>query len=96
MMDLFRDGGLFKRAMTPETIGTAMVVQGMANNSSMGPGAPLSPSRGYSVRPRATDYPVSVNTSTQSRRAWGRTSYDVLRELMRVLRHRPDVQEPQN
>ena len=61
MMDLFRDGGLFKRAMTPETIGTAMVAQGMNNNGSMGPGTPLAPSRGYSVRPRATDYPVGVN-----------------------------------
>jgi 8-oxo-dGTP pyrophosphatase MutT (NUDIX family)/phage portal protein BeeE len=84
MMDLFRDGGLFKRATTPEAIGSAMAVQGMANTASMGPGTPIAPSRGYSVRPRATDYPAGVNISTQSRRAWGRTGYDVLRELMRA------------
>lgn len=81
-MDLFRDG-LIKRAATPETIGNAMVLQGMAGNASMGPGTPLTPSRGYSIRPRSTDYPVGVNGNSQSRQAWGRTSYAVLRELMR-------------
>lgn len=83
-MDLFRrDGLIAKRAATPQIIGDAMVLQGMTGNASMGPGAPLTPSRGYSIRPRATDYPVGVNISSQSRQAWGRTSYVVLRELMR-------------
>ncbi|MBT2537206.1 phage portal protein [Arthrobacter sp. ISL-69] len=83
LMDLFRDGGLLKRATTPQIISDAMVVQGMSNDGSMGPGAPTAPGRGYSVRPRATDYPAGVNINVQSRRAWGRTGYDVLRELMR-------------
>lgn len=83
--DLFRDSALFKRATgTPQAISDALVVQGMAGNTNMGPGSPITPSRGYSQRPRATDYPVGVNVNTQSRRAWGRTSYDVLRELMRA------------
>lgn len=83
-MDLFRDSGLFKRATTPTPISDALVIQGMTNTGNMGPGTPITPSRGYSVRPRATDYPAGVNISTQSRRAWGRTGYDVLRELMRA------------
>lgn len=76
--DLFR-----KRDATPTVIGQALALQGMAGNLDMGPGAPLTPGRGYSVRPRATDYPVGANSNTQSRQTWGRTSYDVLRELMR-------------
>lgn len=84
-MDLFREGGLIKRAAgTPQPISDALVVQGMSNNGSMGPGTPVHPSRGYSVRPRATDYPVGVNITARSRQAWGRTSYEVLRELMRA------------
>ncbi|WP_427135878.1 phage portal protein [Pseudarthrobacter sp. S9] len=82
-MDLFRDGLIKRAAGTPQSISDALVVQGMTNGGSMGPGTPVSPSRGYSVRPRATDYPMGVNISTRSRQAWGRTSYDVLRELMR-------------
>ena len=78
LSDLFR-----KRDATPTVIGQALALQGMAGNIGMGPGTPGTPSRGYSVRPRATDYPVGVNHNTQSRAAWGRTSYDVLRELMR-------------
>lgn len=69
--------------MEPTPIYSAMVAQGMANNTNMGPGAPITPVRGYSQRPRAMDYPVGSNANVQSRQAWGRTSYDVLRELMR-------------
>jgi 8-oxo-dGTP pyrophosphatase MutT (NUDIX family)/phage portal protein BeeE len=83
-MDLFRGDGLLKRATTPQPISDALTLQGMAGNSDMGPGQPLAPSRGYSVRPRANDYPVGVNLTSRSRQAWGRTSYDVLRELMRA------------
>ena len=82
--DLFRLDGLYKRASTPSIIGDALALQGMNNGMSMGPGTPLTPERGYSVRPRANDYPVGVNANSQSRRAWGRTGYDVLRELMRA------------
>lgn len=82
-MDLFRDGLIKRAAGVPQPISDALVVQGMAHGGSMGPGAPLTPSRGYSVRPRATDYPVGANIASRSRQAWGRTSYDVLRELMR-------------
>ncbi|MFC0456721.1 phage portal protein [Arthrobacter liuii] len=84
MLDLFRDGGLLGRATTPTPISDAMVVQGMSNNGTMGPGTPITPSRGYSVRPRAMDYPAGVNITTATRHAWGRTGYEVLRELMRA------------
>lgn len=78
LSDFFR-----KRDATPSVIGQALAMQGMTSGADMGPGTPLTPGRGYSVRPRATDYPVGINGNTQSRRAWGRTGYDVLRELMR-------------
>lgn len=84
MLDLFREGGLLGRATTPAPISDAMALQGMSNNGTMGPGTPITPSRGYSVRPRATDYPAGVNITTATRRAWGRTGYEVLRELMRA------------
>ena len=84
IFDIFRDG-LIKRTAngTPLAISAAMTQQGMDSGTAFGPGAPLTPRNGYSQRPRSTDYPISVNTNTQSRQAWGRTSYDVLRELMR-------------
>lgn len=81
--DLFRRDSLIKRATTPSIIGNAIVQQGMGGGTDLGPGTPLTPSRGYSVRPRATDYPVGVNITAARRQAWGRTGYDVLRELMR-------------
>lgn len=46
------------------------------------PGRPLQPYFGYSTRPRSTDYPVSVNTATQGRAAWGRASYDTLKAII--------------
>lgn len=82
--DLFRrDSLIAKRAGTPQPIADAMTAQGMSSSSYFGPGVPLTPSQGYSVRPRATDYPISANVSTTTRQSWGRTGYDVLRELMR-------------
>lgn len=66
---------------TPAAIDTAMAVQQMDQSADLGPGRPLMPVRGYSQRPRVMDYPVGVNLSTQSRQAYGRTSFNFLREF---------------
>lgn len=79
--------GLFdslRRAFTtPQQITDAQNAQGMGNNTALGPGAPLTPVNGYSGRPRAMDYPTSVNIGYKNRQQWGRTSYEMLRELLR-------------
>jgi 8-oxo-dGTP pyrophosphatase MutT (NUDIX family) len=67
---------------TPETVGSALAVAGMDGSSMMGPGRPLNPWSGYSQRPRAMDYPNSVNISTRSRGSWGRTGFDTLRSVI--------------
>lgn len=79
--------GLFdslRRAFsTPQAIIDAQQAQGMDGNTPLGPGAPLTPVNGYSGRPRAMDYPTSVNIGYKNRQQWGRTSYEMLRELLR-------------
>jgi SPP1 gp7 family putative phage head morphogenesis protein len=67
---------------TPEPIQDALTDQGMDLTGTMGPGRPLNPYFGYSQRPRAMDYPLAVNTATQSRAAWGKVSYDVLKAII--------------
>lgn len=54
----------------------------MSPRAYLGPGRPLNPVLGYSGRPRATDYPMSVNIATQGRAAWGRPSYEVLKKII--------------
>lgn len=68
-------------ASTPSAIEGALDRQGMTTSAFLGPGRPLTPNRGYSVQPRAVDYPVGVNVNIDGRRAWGRTSWDFLREF---------------
>ncbi|BCT75552.1 hypothetical protein SCMU_13940 [Sinomonas cyclohexanicum] len=75
----FRPGGL----TLPEPISDAYAQQGMDSSLALGPGQPLTPVRGYSGQPRAMDYPAAVNIGYRNRQAWGRTSYEVLRELLR-------------
>jgi 8-oxo-dGTP pyrophosphatase MutT (NUDIX family) len=67
---------------TPAPIESAMAQQGMDLGDTFTPGRPLQPYFGYSTRPRANDYPVSVNTATQGRAAWGRVSYDTLKAII--------------
>jgi len=67
---------------TPPQISQALNRQGMNTSGSMGPGTPQRPRTGYSVEPRSTDYPIGVNLATQSRSAWGRTSYDVMKAII--------------
>lgn len=67
---------------TPSQIRSAMAAQGMDGNVSLGPGRPQSPSRGYSIRPRASDYPVGVNSTTTGRTSWGRTSFATLKAII--------------
>ncbi|TIH34966.1 phage portal protein [Subtercola vilae] len=71
----------FRKSGTPEAIDAAMAVQGMDQSAAMGPGRPLNPNKGYSQPPRSMDYPTGVNLSTRSRTAWGRTSFETLREM---------------
>jgi 2'-5' RNA ligase len=59
-----------------------MARDGMDSRAYLGPGRPLQPAVGYSGRPRATDYPMSVNIATQGRAAWGRPSYEVLKKII--------------
>lgn len=66
---------------TPPAIEQALTRQGMNMTADMGPGRPLTPSKGYSQPPRSSDYPVGVNITTQGRQAWGRTSFAFLREF---------------
>lgn len=67
---------------TPPQIQAAMDQAGMNSRAYLGPGRPLQPAGGYSGRPRATDYPASVNVATQGRAAWGRPSYATLRAII--------------
>lgn len=68
-------------ASTPTAIEGALDRQGMTTSAFLGPGRPLTPNRGYSIQPRAVDYPVGVNVNIDGRRAWGRTSWGFLREF---------------
>lgn len=68
---------------TPNAIEAAYTEQGMGSDTYLGPGRPLTPARGYSGTPRAMDYPTAVNIGYKNRQQWGRTSYEVLRELLR-------------
>ena len=59
-----------------------MGAQGMNLTGNLGPGRPINPAMGYSITPRAMDYPTGVNQNIQGRTAWGRTSYDTLRGII--------------
>jgi 8-oxo-dGTP pyrophosphatase MutT (NUDIX family) len=67
---------------TPPAVSAAMATQGMNQTANLGPGSPITPMTGYSVRPKASDYPVGVNIAMASRQAWGRTDYSVLKGLI--------------
>lgn len=69
---------------TPSAIETSMSRAGMDSTAAMGPGRPLNPYQGYSQRPRAMDYPVSVNISTRSRASWGLPSFDTIRAIIKA------------
>jgi len=69
-------------AHTPPAIATSLHQHGMDSSTNLGPGRPLTPSFGYSTRPRATDYPTSVNISTKSRSQWGRVPFETLRAVI--------------
>lgn len=66
----------------PAAIQTAMTAQGMDTKTAYGPGSTLAPTQGYSQRPRAMDYPLSVNIAIQNRTQWGRTPFPVLKALI--------------
>ena len=70
------------KVTAPRPISAAVMAQGMANTANFGPGTPIQPASGYSIRPRATDYPVGVNINLSPRTAWGRTSYETLRAII--------------
>lgn len=70
------------KSRTPARIEQALVDSGMDSGASMGPGRALQPWKGYSQRPRSTDYPVGVNISTQSRGSWGRTSFSTINAII--------------
>lgn len=70
------------KASTPRPITAATMAQGMNNTANFGPGTPMQPATGYSVRPRSTDYPVGANINLSPRTAWGRTSYDTLKAII--------------
>jgi phage portal protein BeeE len=80
--------GIFERVAksfgfgVPAAIDQAMTDQGMTGSTMMGPGRPVTPSTGYSQTPRAMDFPVGVNLAVRSRQAYGRTSYETLREMV--------------
>jgi HK97 family phage portal protein len=67
---------------TPALIEAGLQRSGMDNSANMGPGRPLNPTQGYSGQPRAYDYPVGVNISTQSRGTWGRPSFATLKGVI--------------
>jgi hypothetical protein len=67
---------------TPAPITAAVMAQGMNSTAIFGPGQPLQPATGYSLRPRATDYPVGVNINLSPRTAWGRTSYETIKAII--------------
>ena len=67
---------------TPAAIEASLSQAGMDQSGNLGPGKPLQPSFGYSVRPRTTDYPTSVNTATKSRTQWGRVPFETLRAVI--------------
>ena len=83
ILDIFRPSSVVRGGI-PQPIVDAMNAQGMNAGTRLGPGVPLKPMAGYSQRPRAMDYPTGVNAVPQSRHAWGRTSYELLREMMRA------------
>lgn len=67
---------------TPNRITTAIAQQGMTSATDLGPGTPLQPHSGYSIRPRANDYPIGVNLATSNREQWGRTSYALIKGII--------------
>ncbi len=67
---------------TPLAIRQGLSASGMDNTANLGPGTPMQPYQGYSTTPRQTDYPVGVNISTETRSAWGRTPYEVLKGMI--------------
>jgi hypothetical protein len=85
LLDIFRSASLTRTAArTPAPIEGALAESGMGNGAFLGPGRPLSPTQGYSGAARRNDYPVGGNIAVNSRAAYGRTSWDVLRELIRA------------
>jgi SPP1 gp7 family putative phage head morphogenesis protein len=79
-----RKADLATAPRTPAIIEGTLARAGMQNSAQMGPGRPLNPYQGYSQPPRRTDYPVSVNISTQTRASWDRISYDTLRAIVKA------------
>ncbi|HEY8976301.1 MAG TPA: phage portal protein [Burkholderiaceae bacterium] len=79
-----RKADLATAPRTPAIIEDSLSRAGMHNSAQMGPGRPLNPYQGYSQAPRRTDYPVSVNISTQTRASWDRISYDTLRAIVKA------------
>lgn len=69
-------------ANTPAAIDTSLRQHGMDQSGMLTPGRPLPPAMGYSTRPRATDYPTSVNISTRNRTQWGRVPFETLRAII--------------
>jgi len=86
LLDRFRKGGArgaeLAPANTPAQIEGALTASGMDQGGNFRPGRPLNPYFGYSGQARAMDYPLTVNTATQGRAAWGRPSYDVLKAII--------------
>lgn len=76
------DGKQLVAPRTPPRVQASMTRQGVNQTSYLGPGEPIAPRAGYSVRPRGTDYPVGVNISTSGRASWGRTSYEALKGII--------------
>jgi hypothetical protein len=71
-------------AAVPAPIEGAVQAAGMGPSTYLGPGRPQAPVEGFSGVPRRFDYPVGVNMALSSRASFGRTSWETLRELMRV------------
>lgn len=76
------DGRQLVAARTPPRIQSSMSRQGVTQTSFMGPGSPIQPRAGYSVRPRSWDYPVGANLSMNGRAELGRTSYEALKAII--------------
>lgn len=70
------------KSAPPAPITAALMSEGMNNTTNFGPGTPLQPASGYSIRPRSTDYPVGVNINLSPRTAWGRTSFETLKGII--------------
>jgi hypothetical protein len=81
VLNRFRKSTALVSSRTPQAISDALTAQGMDTSATMGPGRPTNPYSGYSTRPRANDFPVGVNISSNGRAAWHRPSFDTLKAI---------------